>query len=384
MTARYIDIHIVQTVPFANLNRDELNSPKTLTYGGGTRTRVSSQCWKRAVRMLMQHKLGETANRTHRIPSKVAEHLQERGWPEDLARHAGAQVLASAADDGLALDDDGDASVLLFLPDTAFTELADLCERHRDELAATLGAAPAKTKGKGKKDAQAKPLPGEEVNAILASRNGMINLFGRMLAEIPGAKVDGAVQVAHAFTTHEAEPELDFFTAVDDLTELAGEVGAGHMGDAEFSAGVFYRYASVNVADLLKNLNGDEAAARDLVSAFIDAFIESLPEAKKNSTAPFTVPDLAYVAVRTDRPVSLAAAFEQPVRPANEGGCAEPSRRRLGSYAERVFKLVGENGIAHHAHAAIDEKPVTALGEKAISFRDLTAGAVGVAFAGQA
>ena len=30
-------------------------------------------------------------------------------------------------------------------------------------------------------------------------------------------EVDAACQVAHAISTHEAEPEMDFFTAVDDL-----------------------------------------------------------------------------------------------------------------------------------------------------------------------
>ncbi len=49
MTApRFLDIHLLQTIPFANLNRDDLGAPKTVVYGGATRTRVSSQCWKRS------------------------------------------------------------------------------------------------------------------------------------------------------------------------------------------------------------------------------------------------------------------------------------------------------------------------------------------------
>ena len=119
-----------------------------------------------------------------------------------------------------------------------------------------------------------------------------------MLAELPNGRVDGAVQVAHAFTTHNTEPEVDFFTAVDDVAELAADAGSGHMNTAEFSAGVFYRYASINIAELLDNLNGDSDQARELVEAFCTALIESLPGAKKNSTAPFTIPDLVYVAVR--------------------------------------------------------------------------------------
>ena len=46
----FLDIHVVQTVPPANINRDDTGSPKTAQYGGVTRARVSSQCWKGAIR----------------------------------------------------------------------------------------------------------------------------------------------------------------------------------------------------------------------------------------------------------------------------------------------------------------------------------------------
>ena len=57
--ARFLDVHLLQTVPYANLNRDDLGSPKDLIYGGVTRTRVSSQCWKRAVRLAVEERLGD-------------------------------------------------------------------------------------------------------------------------------------------------------------------------------------------------------------------------------------------------------------------------------------------------------------------------------------
>ena len=39
----FIDIHAIQTLPPANLNRDENGRPKTAIYGGVPRMRVSSQ-----------------------------------------------------------------------------------------------------------------------------------------------------------------------------------------------------------------------------------------------------------------------------------------------------------------------------------------------------
>ena len=70
-----------------------------------------------------------------------------------------------------------------------------------------------------------------------------IALSGRMatsglMTDLP---MDGALAVAHALTTHGVEPQdVDWFTAVDDLTQDAGETGAGHLNTQQFSAGVFY------------------------------------------------------------------------------------------------------------------------------------------------
>jgi len=374
--ALYVDIHALHTVPYANLNRDDLGTPKTVYYGGGIRTRVSSQCWKRAIRLAVEERLGQPAARTRRIAIEVAARLRSAGWSAESAQFAAEQVAASAFADGMTLEG-GLSTVLLYLPMAAFDELAALCEEHREALAAAESRAADAGKAKPKKGKKVESvLPRDRINDIISSRNGVINLFGRMLAELPSAKVDGAVQVAHAFTTHVAEPEVDFFTAVDDLNP-AEETGSGHMNGAEFSAGVFYRYASVNVADLVVGLGDDRGSAAELVAAFLDSFITAMPGAKKNSTAPFTVPDLVYVAARTDRPVSLAAAFEAPVRSAVDGGIALPSRLRLSEYAGAIYRLIGDDGLAYHGHASTSEKSLDNLGARTRSYRELVATAVG-------
>jgi len=53
----YVDVHVLQTVPPSCVNRDDTGSPKTAVYGGVTRARVSSQSWKRAVRMMFKEQL---------------------------------------------------------------------------------------------------------------------------------------------------------------------------------------------------------------------------------------------------------------------------------------------------------------------------------------
>ena len=57
----YIDIHVLQTVPPSCVNRDDTGSPKTAVYGGVTRARVSSQAWKRAIRLYFGDLLMPTA-----------------------------------------------------------------------------------------------------------------------------------------------------------------------------------------------------------------------------------------------------------------------------------------------------------------------------------
>ena len=37
----FVDFHVIQTVPPSCVNRDDTGSPKTATYGGVTRARVS-------------------------------------------------------------------------------------------------------------------------------------------------------------------------------------------------------------------------------------------------------------------------------------------------------------------------------------------------------
>jgi CRISPR system Cascade subunit CasC len=374
MTARYVDVHVLQTVPYSNLNRDDLGSPKTVFYGGVERTRISSQCWKRATRLAMQDHLGQQAIRTRRLQREVATALSERGWAGDIAAFAGEQVAAAAGLKGLGSKKD--LTVLLFLPATAVEELAGICQTHEEQLRAAFAKSVGRKSAESAGKKAAEPaLPRDQVTAVVSGRNGIIDLFGRMLAELPGANVDGAVQVAHAFTTHGTTPQVDFFTAVDDLNP-GEDTGSGHMDSNEFAAGTFYRYASINLRDLLENVGDDAGLAGALVDGFLTAFLTAMPQAKKNSTAPFTIPDLGYVAVRADRPVSLAGAFEAPVRAPYEGGHAEPSRLALEDHASRIDRLLGTEGRLHHAYAAADDKELAALGQRVTSFRDLVAGAV--------
>ncbi|THC40897.1 type I-E CRISPR-associated protein Cas7/Cse4/CasC [Streptomyces sp. A1499] len=374
MAARFIDIHVVQSIPFANLNRDDTNSVKTVQYGNVLRTRVSSQSWKRAIRGVFEDRIGQAALRTRRIGERVTRLLTEsRGWPWDLAEKAGAHTAAASSIKFELAKDPKDqkqivankvlTNAMVYVPDTAVSALADLTEEFREALQSAKDI---------KKPADKSILPTDRVETILRARNGVINLFGRMLAEVDNAGVDGAVQVAHALTTHETDVELDYFSAVDDITAHWGDQsGSGHMGHTEFSAGTFYRFATVDLRDLARNVGDHPDQLRELTAAFLSAFILSLPQAKKNSTAPHTIPDLAHISVRTDRPLSYAAAFENPVIASGQGGYGVPSRATLSTYAGEANRLLGTGGILTAGWAGIDAKGLDSLGTRHTNYDTL-------------
>ena len=371
--ARHIDIHILQTYPYSCLNRDDANSVKTLTYGGVERTRLSSQSQKRPIRLAIEAELGQQSLRTRRLSARLAHHLaQERGWPAELAERAGDHLVAASSVETDAPDEPTSKNAkpkpvgplstkaVVYLPESAIAEFAQLAEEHR----AALETAPDLKTLKSKEAAAASVLPTDKVDAILRSRNGVINLLGRMLAEVGGSEVDGALHLAHAFTTHETETQLDYFSLVDDITALWNDTaGSAHMNTNEFSAGTFYRYLSLDLAELLRNLKDDQSSARELTKSLLAHSILAIQGAKHTSTAPFTVPDLVHLAVRDDRPYSYAAAFETPVPNGEAGGFVAGSLAALSGHAEAVARFIGQTHAPRYlGYASLHSKDLSSLG----------------------
>jgi CRISPR system Cascade subunit CasC len=181
-----------------------------------------------------------------------------------------------------------------------------------------------------------------------------IALSGRMATSglMTHLPADGSLAVAHAITTHAVEPQdVDWFTAVDDLTQDAGETGAGHLNTQQFSAGVFYRYASLNLRQLQVNLGlladmeSDETPesrqkALDIARHALHLLATVVPSAKQQSFAAHNLADFAIVSF-ADQPISLANAFEEPVARDRQGGYLKPSITGLAAYWSRVNEAYG-------------------------------------------
>ncbi|MFK0025640.1 type I-E CRISPR-associated protein Cas7/Cse4/CasC [Streptomyces sp. NPDC090798] len=382
--ARYVDFHALHPLPASVLNRGEDDLPKTLQMGGVVRAMVSSQSWKRPIRTRMETDLNEYAARTRMLPLRIADALREADWPADLAAFAGAQVVRSATREGLKTEEKqgGITSVTLYLPRTVLDDLTDLCAEHRPQLEEALAkeqaekAKEAEAEAKGtrkneKKDKTQAVLPTPTVAALVRRRTATINLFGRMLAEVPGAQVDGAVQMAHAFSVHQSGQQPDYFTAMEDWS-LPHETGSAHLQTSFFTTGLLYRYATVNLTELTRNLGGDHDQALHLLELFAEAFIDVMPGAKKTATAPHTYPYLVHYAVRDRRPVSLAAAFEQPVQSAPGGGYITPAIQVLSQHAGALNRLLGTRRLIGSGYATAHDAPVDHLGTVHAGFDDLT------------
>lgn len=310
-TKLFLDIHVIQTLPPSNINRDDTGSPKTAHYGGVRRARVSSQAWKRAVREYFNEK-GAASNvgvRTLEIVQYLAGKISQ--LDASIEQEAAMELADKTINAAGIKTKDQRAKALFFLGDSQADQLAQ--------------AALAGNNDK------------KELQAILKSNPAVdIALFGRMVADAPNLNEDASSQVAHAISTHGVQTEFDFYTAVDDLAP-EDNAGAGMLGTLEFNSSTLYRYANVAVHDLLDQL-GDEEATTKALSLYVESFANSMPTGKINSYANQTLPNLVLVTIRQDRPVNLVSAFENPVK--NQDGYVLPSISRLLAEKTKSEKLV--------------------------------------------
>lgn len=315
-----VEIHILQTMPPSNLNRDDTGSPKKAVYGGVTRARVSSQAWKRPTRLKFRelvdpNQLGIRTKRVVEVLTDRILRLDPAADPE-TAQKAAQSVLQDAGGIKLAKPrsakktDDADGNVnepdqssyLLFLGSHQYDELAAI---GKEAIAAG-----------GIKDFLKNKEVKKRVKGILQNDRAIdVALFGRMVADDTDLNVDAAAQVAHAISVQRVDFDSDYFTAVDDVkqdSDEEGDAGAAMIGDVEFNSATFYRYANVDVDRLLDTL-GDANATVQAVTAFIDAFSTTVPNGKINTFAHNTLPDLVVVNLRDTQAVNLVGAFERPI-----------------------------------------------------------------------
>ena len=293
----FIQLHLLTSYAPANLNRDDTGRPKTAYMGGAERLRISSQSLKRAFRTseVFENRLdGHVGVRSkffgHELYKRLTAGDMEDERAKELAKlHAarfGKVKTDAAAKPG---------------------ETEQIAHLSRDELAALDALADRLLAG------EEVPEASEEVLAEGHTTAADIAMFGRMLADTPRYNCEAAVQVAHALTTHRVTVEDDYFTAVDELRDRDEDRGAGHVGENEFGAGVFYLYICVDRDRLRDNLDGDETLTKAALAALTEAAATVSPTGKQNSYASRAYASYILAERGSRQPRSLAVAFLKPV-----------------------------------------------------------------------
>ncbi|AKH81440.1 CRISPR-associated protein CasC [Streptomyces sp. CNQ-509] len=367
MSRTVVDIHVLQTVPPSNLNRDDTGTPKSAVYGGVRRSRVSSQAWKRATRTAFRQLLdpAELGVRTKKVAELIGETIRElqpvvtpeESWelakavveagtgaslavperkkPKKNKNSAKAAEEAEGAEEAKPLPPE--SKYLMFLSAQQRRGLAELAVEGREDIGGFLKAKANK----------------ERAREIADTRHSVdIALFGRMVADGADINVDAAAQVAHALSVHAVENESDYYTAVDDRNE-ADETGAGMIGTVEFNSATLYRYAALDVDRLADNLgqgvaeDADRATpVRRAVEAFVRGFVSSLPTGKINTFAHHTPPDAVVVKLRERRSVNFVGAFEEPTMAESGSGHVRQASERLAEQIADVEREFGEEALA--------------------------------------
>ena len=323
----FLQLHCLVAYGPANLNRDDLGRPKTATFGDTTRLRISSQSLKRAWREAFKVDFaGEHGVRTKRLAisyfydlliAKGCDAKTAEGWAAKVAAQFGKPKKADAKNPLQQLE----VETLVFVgPDeiSAVEALADTCMKQKSEPTA------------------------EQLKLLRAKPAAVdIALFGRMLADAPEFNVEAAAQVAHAITVHPAEPEEDYFTAVDDLNRR-DESGSSHIGEAGFGAGVFYLYICVSRDLLLDNLRGDKALAARAIRALIATACTVAPTGKQNSFASRSRAFFAQAELGDAQPRQLSVAFLKTPRGA-DGDLARDAIKALQGVQDGMDKVYGKS-----------------------------------------
>lgn len=328
----FLNFHVLISHSPSCLNRDDMNMQKDAIFGGRRRVRISSQSLKRAIRKshYYQRHIGESSIRTihlERLRDVVHQKLSEK-YPAEVIN----TTLSLLSGKNIAQEEKIDGGAV---SPWVLDEIEWFCQQINDPQNSALGTDEKKwTKALKDQITGLRSMLSSAVDIALSGRMATSGLMSEL------GKVDGAMSLAHAITTHVVESDIDWFTAVDDLHE---STGAAHLGTQEFSSGVFYRYASLNLAQLQENLGGATRQQVLKIAAHLAHMLATeIPGGKQHSFAAFNPADMVMVNF-SDLPVSMANAFEKPV-PASKEGFLRPSLETFNSYWTKVSRGYGLAG----------------------------------------
>lgn len=359
----FIQIHSLTGYSSVLLNRDDLGAAKSVTYGGYSRTRTSSQFAKRKLRMAEgAHALtdiGAMSIRSRQIfRDLIAKPLLEEGFALDdvvetvlkvrepiLGKSPKAAEALKKKKEEAAGDDEKLDLLLSSIVAFGRPEVEFLLSQCRSILTA------ARDGNESLAEVCKRVLKENKKANMLVTRLAGLDtaLFGRMVTGDLKANTDAAIHVAHGISCHASAADVDFFTAVDDLATDEGEAGSAHMGETEITSPLLYQYVVIDVPLLVSNISGIpvsewkageiETAGR-IVRDVVHLLATVIVGAKKGGTAPYSTADFVLVEAGRAQPRSLAEAFRIPCEPNLEAAVGA-----LLSYLDGKDRMYGDGGV---------------------------------------
>lgn len=339
-----ISFHIVNDIPWSNLNRDDTGTPKRTILGGVERGMLSSQSIKRAIRKDYENRIldeiPETFMKTPISDENVsaAATIRSRNTVQWVIERA--KVLAEEA--GVELDTKKATSKANTIVKNLVGGEDTIIWLSIEELEAFAHVI-LEDFSVDDKSILDKIMPDKKSGALA------IAAFGRMFASAANKSTEAAIAVSPAISTHSNLIETDYFIAGDDYGFFAkdkktGDVrvshegaGAAHLGVSLYTSGIFYRTVSIEINELIANWTGITSEdAEQHLRVLIHSIINSLPSGKNNHTGPYTVPTLIIAERQNYRE---AYSIADPVLPHENGGFLKPSIEGIKEQYEktRVF-----------------------------------------------
>lgn len=294
-----IEYHILQTFPVTCLNRDDVGSPKSALIGGVNRQRISSQCWKRQVRLALREEGVNLGIRTKNVSGKILSFIDN---PTEAMKKKATEIAQGLVKKKKSNDKDEEndkEDTLIFLSPIEYEKLATIVKENSEK-----GTIETKKIINSLKNISSESMKNLEALDVA--------LFGRMLANASDLNVAAATSFAHAITTHKAVSEADYFTAIDDEKN---DQGAGHIDVNEFSSGTFYRYICLDLGVLASSI-GDNNVENAII-IFTKALFKAVPTGRQTTMTGFVPWDYAEILIRKGQPVQCS--FDKPVKACGEG-----------------------------------------------------------------
>lgn len=327
---KYIEMHLLQNVPVNNLNRGEDGEIKTMYFGGVERQRISSQAWKRPIRLAITQYCKDQKLNFGIFSRKYMNEIKNELEKEGIIFENDDKFNELFNDFSIKIklkNKKTDKDVILYLSNE---ELKFIKEEFKNYHTNPKDFKFSKEKTKKLED--------------ISGRNPYdIATFGRMCTNIDSFNTSSALHINHAFSVNVCNKDQDYFTAVDDLAKFGD--GASQLGSNCFATSVFYRYICLDLNQLLINLkmNSNDPEYKEYLKVLLKTCLLAFPTGKENAMNARTKP--AYIIFNVNDsgcPSQYCNAFDTPIDGNSKQGILKTAIDKLRTYYQHESAAWGK------------------------------------------